>query len=76
MLSTLEPPVDPNAHPGICPPVELEEMAFGVCPDLCDSDASCGGTEKCCLNSCGGSACMPALQIQPPVVPQGNVYNH
>ncbi len=64
-LPLLTPPVDPNAHPGVCPSVDAEEMAFGTCPDMCDSDGACDGTEKCCPTPCGGSACVPALQIQP-----------
>ena len=71
----IQPPITAVVHPGECPAVEAEEMAFGVCANTCEDDGSCSGTQKCCATACGGRSCMEAVQIQPPVV-LGDYYNN
>ncbi|XP_072050388.1 uncharacterized protein [Amphiura filiformis] len=53
---------------GECP-APVEETEFGICSNLCADDSVCGETEKCCPTACGGTSCMEAVQIQPPVLP-------
>ena len=60
-------------HSGECPAVEAEEMAFGICANSCVDDSSCSETQKCCATACGGTSCMEAVQIQPPVLVPGNL---
>jgi WAP-type (Whey Acidic Protein) 'four-disulfide core' len=35
--------------PGFCPP----PTGAGICVELCESDDSCPGAQKCCSNGCG-----------------------
>ncbi|XP_052225990.1 waprin-Thr1-like [Dreissena polymorpha] len=39
--------------PGFCPPND----GSGHCAELCTSDYSCPGNQKCCSNGCGGNSC-------------------
>ena len=60
-----EPPVPKyTEHPGLCPEIQGEETAFGVCPSQCENDDTCGDTEKCCPNACGGNTCMEAVFVE------------
>nr|XP_054756533.1 SCO-spondin-like [Lytechinus pictus] len=63
--------IPPEIHPGVCPgDVGATPMCDGA---LCIHDGECGPGEKCCSSaSCAeGLRCMPAPQIQPPVVVPG-----
>ncbi|XP_071504944.1 uncharacterized protein [Diadema antillarum] len=55
-------------HVGMCP----SQMGAGPqCGGFaCRSDSDCAGNQKCCSGCDSGSKyCMPALQIQPPIIP-------
>ena len=41
---------------GYCP-VESSLTSVGTCARACDNDGECSGTQKCCINSCGGTQC-------------------
>ena len=48
-----------SEKPGECP--VLPPDAIGHCGELCFSDNSCPGTQKCCSNGCGHVCTGPVL---------------
>nr|AOY33895.1 antistasin/WAP-like serine protease inhibitor [Stichopus monotuberculatus]AOY33896.1 antistasin/WAP-like serine protease inhibitor [Stichopus monotuberculatus] len=50
----------PQIHPGTCP--ALADDAVGSCVNLCDNDADCSSSHKCCSNGCGYT-CAPAENV-------------
>ncbi|XP_041466518.1 papilin-like [Lytechinus variegatus] len=57
---------------GTCPASEVvNRLSNAVCDnEECVYDADCEGTEKCCINSCGGRSCVVPQDIvtDPPVI--------
>ena len=41
----------------MCPQVPSDMM--GICPEDCNNDFSCNGSQKCCSNGCGHTCMLP-----------------
>ncbi|XP_041368506.1 neurogenic locus notch homolog protein 2-like [Gigantopelta aegis] len=59
------PPNTPDCSdkPGMCPQVSAD--VFGTCPQECENDFGCTGSQKCCSNGCG-HICMKPVNFTGP----------